>query len=298
MDTAHTHTAHTHTAHTDTTRTTRTTLVIGATGKTGSRVAARLRDLGVPVKPASRSSETYFDWTDPTSWVEALDGVDATYITYFPDLALPGAAETVRAFVDVALDRGVRRHVLLAGRGEEGAERAERLLTESGADWTILRCGFFAQNFSEIFADPIRAGIMAMPEAAGPDPFLDIDDVAEVAVAALTDDSHIGRLHELTGPRIITLEEVATILGDAIGRPVQYLPMPHEAYTAELVDAGLPADVAGHLTDVIAEALDGRNARVTDGVEQVLGRPARDFADYARDAAAAGAWDRPTVVTA
>ena len=280
--------------HTDTTR---NTLVIGATGKTGSRVAARLRDLGAPVKPASRSSETYFDWTDPESWVEALDGVDATYITYFPDLALPGAAETVRAFVDVALDRGVRRHVLLAGRGEEGAERAERSLMESGADWTILRCGFFAQNFSEILADPIRAGVMAMPEAAGPDPFLDIDDVADVAVAALTDDSHIGQLHELTGPRIVTMEQVADILSDATGRPVRYVPMPHDAYTAELVDAGLPAEVAGHLTDVITEALDGRNAHVTNGVERVLRRPARDFADYARHAAATGAWDLPAAVT-
>ncbi len=284
--------------HTNTTRTdtTRTTLVIGATGKTGSRVAARLREEGVPVKPASRSSETYFDWTDPESWVDALDGVDATYITYFPDLALPGAAETVRAFVDVALDHGVRRHVLLAGRGEEGAVRAERLMMESGADWTILRCGFFAQNFSEIFAEPISAGIMAMPEAAGPDPFLDIDDVAEIAVAALTDDSHIGRLHELTGPRVVTMEEVADILTEAIGRPVRYVPMPHEAYAAELVNAGLPADAAGHLTDVIAEALDGRNAWITDGVEQVLGRPARDFTDYARKAAASGAWDLPASV--
>jgi uncharacterized protein YbjT (DUF2867 family) len=280
--------------HTDITR---NTLVIGATGKTGSRVVARLRDRGTPVTPASRSSETYFDWADPDSWVEALDGIDATYITYFPDLALPGAAETVRAFVDIALDRGVRRHVLLAGRGEEGAERAERLLMESGADWTILRCGFFAQNFSEIFADPIRAGIMAMPEAAGPDPFLDIDDVADVAVAALTDDSHIGQLHELTGPRIVTMEQVADILSDATGRPVRYVPMPRDAYTAELVDAGLPAEVAGHLTDVITEALDGRNARVTNGVEQVLGRPARDFADFARHAAAAGAWDLPAAVT-
>jgi uncharacterized protein YbjT (DUF2867 family) len=280
------------------TDTTRTTLVIGATGKTGSRVAARLRDLGAPVKPASRSSETYFDWTDPTSWVEALDGVDATYITYFPDLALPGAAETVRTFVDVALEHGVRRHVLLAGRGEEGAERAERLLIESGADWTILRCGFFAQNFSEIFADPIRAGIMAMPEAAGPDPFLDIDDVADVAVAALTDDSHIGQLHELTGPRVVTMEEVAEILSAAIGRPVRYVPMPDDAYTAELVDAGLPPEVAGHLTEVIAQALDGRNTRVTDEVEKVLGRPARDFADYARVAAAEGAWDLPIAATA
>ena len=270
-----------------------TTLVIGATGKTGSRVHQRLLDAGLPARAASRSSATYFDWDDPGSWAPALADVNAAYITFYPDLALPDAAETVRSFVDVALAHNVNRLVLLSGRGEEGARRAEVLLQESGADWTIVRCGFFSQNFSEIFADPVRYGTMAMPAGAGADPFLDIDDVADVVVAALTDDRHIGQLYELTGPRLLTLFEVAEALSKAIGRPVAHVPLSREAYAAELVTHGIPAESADEIADVIADALDGRNSAITDGVERVLGRPARDFAEYARDAAATGVWDLP-----
>lgn len=270
-----------------------TTLVIGATGKTGSRVVQRLQALGRPVRSASRSSATHFEWNDPTTWAPALSGVDAAYITFSPDLALPGAAETVRALADTAISLGVRRLVLLSGRGEEGAQRAEALLRASGADWTIVRCGFFSQNFSEIFADAVRHGTMAMPAGAGADPFLDVDDVADVVVAALTDDRHIGHLYELTGPRVLTLFEVAEELSAAIGRPVSHVPLSREAYAADLVTHGVPADAAEQIAEVITDALDGRNAVVTDDVARVLGRPARDFTDFARDAAAAGAWDLP-----
>lgn len=269
----------------------RTTLVIGATGKTGRRVVERLRAARMPVKEASRSSEVLFDWERTDTWAPAFEGVDAAYVTYYPDLALPGAADAVGELADVALSQGVRRLVLLAGRGEEGAQKAEMRLQSTDADWTIIRCGFFAQNFSEMFADPISHGVMAMPEGSGADPFLDIDDVADVIVAALQDDAHIGQLHELTGPRIVTLDEVAETLTDAIGRPVQYLSMSQPDYTAELTQAGVPDDAAAHITEVIVDALDGRNAWTTTGVEQVLGRPARDFTEFARDAAAAGAWD-------
>jgi uncharacterized protein YbjT (DUF2867 family) len=271
----------------------RTTLVVGATGKTGSRVYQRLLAAGLPVRPASRSSATYFDWDDPGSWLSALTDVDAAYITFYPDLALPGAAETVRSFVDMALSRNVNRLVLLSGRGEEGARRAEVLLQESGADWTIVRCGFFSQNFSEIFADAVRYGTMAMPAGAGADPFLDVDDVADVVVAALADDRHIGQLYELSGPRLLTLYEVAEALSDAIGRPVTHVPLSRKGYAAELVTHGIPTEAADQIADVVADALDGRNAVITDGVERVLGRPARDFVEYARDAAATGVWDLP-----
>lgn len=268
----------------------RTTLVIGATGKTGRRVVARLRTAGMPVKEASRSSEVLFDWEQPATWAPAFDGIDAAYITYYPDLALPGAADAVGELADIALSRGVRRLVLLAGRGEEGAQKAEMRLQSTDADWTIVRCGFFAQNFSEMFADPIRHGVMALPDGSGADPLLDIDDIADVVVAALQNDDHIGKLYELTGPQVISLDEVATILTEAIGRPVQYVSMSHADYTAELTQAGIPDDSAAHITDVIIEALDGRNAWTTNDVELVLGRPARTFTDYARNAAAAGAW--------
>ena len=205
----------------------RTTLVIGATGKTGRRVVERLRIAGMPVKEASRSSEVQFDWEQPATWAPAFDGVDAVYITYYPDLALPGAADAVGELADIALSRGVRRLVLLAGRGEEGAQKAEMRLQSTDADWTIVRCGFFAQNFSEMFADPIRHGVMALPDGSGADPLLDIDDIADVVVAALQNDDHIGKLYELTGPQVISLDEVATILTEAIGRPVQYVSMSH-----------------------------------------------------------------------
>lgn len=276
----------------------RRTLVIGANGKTGRRVAERLRTEGVPVVAASRSSEVGFDWERPETWAPALDGIEAAYITYFPDLAIPGADETVGEFVEVAIAHGVTRLVMLAGRGEEGAMRAERRLQESGADWTILRCDFFSQNFSETFPEPIVHGVLPLPVDDVVAPFLDADDIAEVAVASLLDDGHIGRLHELTGPRLVSMSEAAATLGDVIGRPVTFVPMSIEEYADDISQQGFPGEVAHHIAEVIALALDGRNASVTDGVERVMGRPATDFADYARTAAAAGAWTTPATAPA
>ena len=190
-----------------------TTLVIGASGKTGRRVMDRLITQGRRVRPVSRSTVPRFDWQDDSTWAPALDGVDAAYITYFPDLALPGAAETVDAFARLAVESGVRRQVLLSGRGEEGAQRAERYLQNSGADWTIVRCAFFNQNFDENFVDSVRHGVLGMPAGDTAEPFVDADDIADVVVAALTDDRHIGQLYELTGPRLLTLAEAAHELG-------------------------------------------------------------------------------------
>jgi uncharacterized protein YbjT (DUF2867 family) len=117
-------------------------------------------------------------------------------------VAVPGAAEAVGAFADLAVARGARRLVLLSGRGEDGALASERALSASGADWTIVRSAFMDQNFDQgFFLEPVRAGEVAFP--AHPDlaePFIDADDIADVAVAALTSDRHIGRLDEVTGP--------------------------------------------------------------------------------------------------
>ncbi len=278
----------------DATPKTQTTLVLGASGKTGRRVVDRLAETGYPVRAASRSGDTRFDWNDEATWAAALAGVDAAYITYYPDLAFPGAADTVGAFAEVAVAKGVRRLVLLSGRGEEGARQAELRVENSGADWTLVRCAFFNQNFSETFAEPVRHGVLAMPGGDTPEPFLDADDIADVVVAALTDNRHIGQLYELTGPRLLTLAEAAAELGAAIGREVRYLPVTPNEYAAELVTHGMPEDEAQPIAELIAEVLDGRNSYLTDGVERALGRPPRDFADYARDAAANGAWDLET----
>jgi uncharacterized protein YbjT (DUF2867 family) len=268
-----------------------TTLVIGAGGKTGRRVTERLIAAGVRVRPASRSGETRFDWEDRATWAPAMAGADAAYITYYPDLAFPGAADIVGSFADLAVTNGVRRLVLLSGRGEEGARQAEVRVQESGADWTIVRCAFFNQNFRETFVDAVRHGVLAMPGGDTAEPFLDADDIADVVATALTDDRHIGQLYELTGPRLLSLAQAAAELSSAVGREVQYVPMTAEQYASELVTYGLPEEEAVPISELIAEVLDGRNSHVSDGVQRALGRPPRDFGDYARDTAASGVWN-------
>lgn len=273
------------------------TLVIGAKGKTGHRLAARLEAAGHPVLRASRSGERRFDWNDRGTWETALENVEAIYLTYHPDLAFPGAAETVGTFADLAVKQGVRRLALLSGRGEEGARAAEQRIRNSGAEWTIVRCAFFNQNFSETFADAVRYGVLAMPAGSTAEPFVDAEDIADVAYAALTEDGHNGQIYELTGPRLLTFADAASELGEAIGREVRYVPVTPEEYAADLATHGFPADFAAPIANLIAEVLDGRNSYLTDGVQRALGRAPRDFREYAREAAAAGVWE-PVAVAA
>ena len=190
---------------------TNTILVIGSTGKTGKRVATRLTDRGIDVRHGSRSSATPFDWEKPSTWAPALDGVTAVYVTYSPDLAVPGSVEAITELVALAVAAGVRRLVLLSGRGEEEAERAEDVVRASGAEWTIVRATWFAQNFSEgNFADDVAAGVVALPVGDVLEPFVDADDIADVAVAALTEDRHVGQTYELTGPRLLTFADAVS----------------------------------------------------------------------------------------
>lgn len=268
--------------------TTPRTLVIGGTGKTGRRVAEKLTALGRPVRIGSRSGEPAFDWNEPEGWGPALEGVDRAYVTYYPDLAFPGAVEQVGAFARAAVAAGARRLVLLSGRGEEAAQLAEAALKESGADWTVVRAAWFNQNFDEsFFLEPVLAGEIALPTADAVEPFVDTEDVADVVVAALTDDRHIGRTYELSGPRLLSFSDVAAELSKATGREISYVPVSNEAYRAVLRENGLPEEL-GELFTLIT---DGRNAHLVHGVEEVLGRKPRDFADFAREAAARGVWD-------
>ncbi|MGW6703883.1 NmrA family NAD(P)-binding protein [Streptomyces sp. NPDC054956] len=264
------------------------TLVIGGTGKTGRRVAEKLTALGLPVRIGSRTGEPAFDWNEPASWGPALEGVDRAYVTYYPDLAFPGAVEQIGAFARAAVAAGTRRLVLLSGRGEEAAELSEEALKASGADWTVVRAAWFNQNFDEsFFLEPVLAGEIALPTGDAVEPFVDAEDIADVVVAALTDDRHIGRTYELSGPRLLSFSDVAAELSKATGREISYVPITNEAYRAVLRENGLPEE----FTDLFTLILDGRNAHLVHGVEEVLGRKPRDFSDFAREAAARGVWD-------
>jgi uncharacterized protein YbjT (DUF2867 family) len=267
-----------------------TTLVIGGTGKSGRRIADRL---GRDARLGSRRGTPAFDWDDPATWPAALDGASAVYISYYPDISFPGAAEGVGAVARAAVAHGAKRLVLLSGRGEPDAEPAEDAVREAGVDWTVLRCSWFMQNFSEHFLlQPVLDGVIALPAADVAEPFLDVDDLADVAVAALTEPGHAGRTYDLTGPRLLTFADASAELTRATGRDVRYQMLTPEQYAEAAADAGVPAEEIEPLTELFARVLDGHNAHLSDDVNRVLGRPARDFAEYARDAAATGVWAR------
>ncbi len=224
------------------TQETGTILVLGGTGKTGRRVVERLEARGLPVRVGSRSGEPPFDWEDNATWAPVLDGVGSVYISYYPDLAAPGAVEATSAFANLAVVNGVRRLVLLAGRGEPEAEQAEQAVRQSGADLTVIRATWFSQNFSEGFMlEPVLGGEIVLPAGETPEPFVDVDDIADVAVAALTDDRHIGQLYELTGPRLLSFAQVAEEIAEATGHEIRYVPVSIEQYTAAAAEQGLRA---------------------------------------------------------
>ncbi|WP_299785777.1 NAD(P)H-binding protein [uncultured Marivita sp.] len=265
-------------------------LVIGATGKTGRRVAAQLDARGVPVRRGSRNSAIPFDWETHETWAPALSGARAAYVTYFPDLAFPGAVEKLESLCETAKDVGVEHLVLLSGRGEHHARLGEEVVRNSSVDWTIVRAAWFAQNFSEGYLrGPILAGVLPMPGGDMREPIIDIDDIADVAVAALTDVRHRGQFYEVTGPRLLTFSEMAAALSQATGREIRHIPISFEEFHANVAQAGgdFVADV---FTAIARETLDGRNAHLADGVQRALSRAPRDFTEFARAAAATAAW--------
>jgi len=273
------------------TRTGDTTLILGGTGKTGRRVAERLRARGLPVRLASRHGEPRFDWQDTSTWAPVLEGVAALYIAYPPDLAVPTAAPHLRAMTRQAVESGVRKMVLLSGRGEPQVYPSERAVRESGAAFTIVRASCFAQNFSEgMLLDAVLAGELAFPAGNVAEPFVDLEDVADVAVAALVDDAHDGKIYEVSGPRLLGFREALAEISRVTGRRLRYLPISAEEY-AKTLESLLPRDVASFVKELFEFILDGHNSYLSDGVQQALGRKPRDFSDFVRDAATLGAWN-------
>ncbi len=270
----------------------RTTLVLGGTGKTGRRVVERLKARHLPVRIGSRSGEPPFDWENSATWPNTLQNVNAVYISYYPDLAAAGAVNAIQSFTELAVKSGVRRLALLSGRGEPEAERCEQLVRDSGAEWTLLRASWFCQNFSENYLlEPLLAGAVALPVGQVGEPFVDADDIADVALAALTEGGHAGRLYELTGPRLWTFAEATAEIARVTGRTIRYVEVSMEEYASMLDSIQLPPAFVTLLTYLFTEVLDGRNAWVADGVARALGRAPRDFTEYVRHTAATSVWN-------
>jgi uncharacterized protein YbjT (DUF2867 family) len=265
-------------------------LIIGGAGKTGGRVNALLQARGIPTRPVSRSTPIPFDWTRPEGWAAALDGVSKAYVTFQPDLAVEGSTEATAELSRLALEKGLEQVVLLSGRGEPGAQRAEAALQASGVPWTNVRASWFDQNFSEGYLlDSVLAGEIALPAGPVPEPFIDVDDIADVVVAALTDKRHVNKLYEVTGPRALTFADAVQEIAAATSRPIRFVQCTPEEFAAAMRPY-VTEDVVQLLLDLFTVVLDGRNTQVMHGVEEALGRPARDFSDYVRRTLASGVW--------
>lgn len=267
-----------------------TTVVLGGRGKTGRRVAARLAARGIPVRIGSRHGTPPFDWNEPRAWGPLLDGAALLYVAYSPDLAAPGAAAALGELGKAAARHGVERAVLLSGRGEPQAALSERAFRESGVPLTVLRSAWFLQNFSEgDFLGAVAGGEIALPGPDVAEPFIDANDVAEVAVNALTDPAHAGKAYDLTGPRLTRWSELAAEIGKAARKPLRYVSVSREAF-AESLQHFMPAGDAAFFAELFAFLLDGHNAHLSDDAGRLLGRPPRDARDWAEETARAGAW--------
>ncbi|MEU1915319.1 NmrA family NAD(P)-binding protein [Streptomyces massasporeus] len=268
-----------------------TVVVTGASGRTGSRVARAAEAAGLTVRAASRA--TGFDWWDRSTWADTLRGADAAYLAHPSDVGAPGAAEAVGALAREAVGLGVRRLVLLSARGEDQALPTEEALHASGADWTVVRAAWFAQNFSEgpLVAELRESGELVFPADEVREPFLDVRDIADVVVAALTSgDRYVGRTLTLSGARLLTFGEAVAEIAGATGRPLTYRAVSTRDYGEALVGFGVPREEVAGMTAIFDTLLDGRNAHLSDGVREVLGRAPRDFGDFVREEAAAGTW--------
>ncbi|MFF7039807.1 NmrA family transcriptional regulator [Streptomyces massasporeus] len=268
-----------------------TVVVTGASGRTGSRVARAAETAGLTVRAASRA--TGFDWWDRSTWADTLRGADAAYLAHPSDVGAPGAAEAVGALAREAVGLGVRRLVLLSARGEDQALPTEEALHASGADWTVVRAAWFAQNFSEgpLVAELRTSGELVFPADGVREPFLDVRDIADVVVAALTSgDRYVGRTLTLSGARLLTFGEAVAEIAAATGRPLTYRAVSTRDYGEALVGFGVPREEVAGMTAIFDTLLDGRNAHLSDGVREVLGRAPRDFGDFVREEAAAGTW--------
>lgn len=268
-------------------------LVLGSNGKTGRRVAARLKNNPeVEIRLGSRNEKIAFDWEKPETWENILKDIDSVYITFQPDLAVPFAVDVIDKFTQLASKSGVQKIVLLSGRGEKEAQICEEMVKKNTKNWTIVRAGWFNQNFSEsFFLDPVLYGVVALPRAEALEPFTDADDIADVVTEVLLSQNHDGKTYELTGPRLLTFEDAVNEIANASARNITFQGLSLEEYVQMLKEYQVPEDHIWLVNYLFEQVLDGRNSNVTSDIEKILGRKAKDFSAYAEETAKSGIWN-------
>jgi uncharacterized protein YbjT (DUF2867 family) len=268
-------------------------LVIGGTGKTGRRVVEQLKKKGIEPKIGSRNASPSFDWDDKDTWVNTLNGIEKMYVTYYPDLAVPGAKEKIESLTYLAKELGIKKMVLLSGKGETEAEACENIVINSGMDYSIVRASWFNQNWSEsFFLNPIISGEVALPMSDVLIPFVDANDIAEVAATVLLDDTYNGEIIELTGPELISFKDIVNIISRVSNKKLNFYEITLEQYVKGMKQMQIPDDVVWLIEYLFSHVLTNpKNQLVVNDIERVLGRKAKPFAEYAQETAKTGIWN-------
>jgi uncharacterized protein YbjT (DUF2867 family) len=269
-------------------------LVLGATGKTGSRVAERLSAHEVSVRTAARSeADARFDWDNQATWEQTLRGATGLYLVS-PILRIDFAG-LVGRFLDQAERAGVRHVTYLSAYGMEHAPAAVALraveldLAARGSlASTVIRPAWFMEDFSETFLQPVNDEIV-VPAGNGTEAFVSVEDIAAVAAVTLTEpETHAGRTYAPTGPQALTIAEAAAMISAAAGRTITYRDTDREQWIAAMVSTGIPAEYAAVLRPLTATVASGNGARPNGDVLEVTGTAPVTFAEFA--ARTAPAW--------
>ncbi len=274
-------------------------LVIGGTGKTGRRVVENLTQKGHTVRVGSRKNTPAFDWEDPSTFSQALKGMDKAYIVYYPDLAVPGSKEAITALTEAALKAGLDKVVLLSGKGETEAEACEEIVANSGLNYTLVRASWFNQNFSEgAFLEFVMDGSVALPMPDAEIPFVDVDDIADVVSEVLLNDRYNGQTITVTGPEKLRFRELVEKMADGVGRDIRYIPISIEEFKQGMKAAGLPDSYVWLFGYLFQEVLGNPdNQEVSSDIEKVLGRKAISFDDYVTKTVDSGVWNQGVTQT-
>lgn len=267
-------------------------LVTAPNSKTGRRVVELLQNANMLVRIASRSTRIKFDWEDTNTWQQAITGVDCAYIILPPNLAFANMAARLQMFVQLCEKNELRRLVLLTGRGEAESEKCEAVLLQSSIASTIVKTSWFSQNFSEgIFLESILNGEVVVPVSGVKEPFIDVNDIAEVVYRSLLDESQNNHVYELTGPDLLSFKDVADMFSEKLNTNVNVTYIPLETYLTELANLGLSHEEIKLTRYLFEQLLDGRNEYITSDLRDLLARDATSFQQFIDNTKCSDVWN-------
>ena len=264
-----------------------TVLLTSGFGKTGRAIAERLSVQGLGFCAASRTTPTKFDWKDKATWPTALKGKKSVYLCFAPDIVLPGSRQCISDFIKTAEQYDCEKLVLLSCRGVEEAEACETIVHQSNLETTVVRSSWFFQNFLEDdFARMITEGALTLPSADIEEPYIDVEDVADVIVKVLTEAGHTGKTYEITGSQSLSFRQMAKEMSDAFGRTIQLCDTPHRKFVFDLAGSSAPSEVIWLFDFLFDYILDGRNSRPTNRFFGLMGRHPRSIQEFLASVAA------------